>query len=585
MTHSSHAGMRRAVEELPQVLPAVRGDSVADRYLRQLERHGVQYLFGNAGTDFPPIIEAMSAGRTSIKPMLVPHENVAVAMAYGVTLATGVPQVVMVHVGIGTANALCGLFNASRQYVPMILTAGRTPVLERARLGARNNYINWAQEMFDQAGLVRELVKWDYELRDPAQAGALVDRAFAIAQSAPSGPVYLVLPREVLAADASEDGNTGCGIQDPIRPGLPSAGDLARCRGLIAKAERPLLITADAGRTHAGFVALTEFSQQQSIPVVQYRPRFLNLPCSASTHAGYDPHRWLAEADLILAVDIDVPWLPDIAEPASEAQIVHMGIDPLCVNYPVRGFRSSLSLQGDSAAILDALNAVEGYPSSRQVWLRKTAQATAAPALARSSPSDDISASTVLTQRLVSRCLAEAMDDTCILVNEYPFSLEELCFERAGQYYSHSPAGGLGWALGAAMGLRLAQPDRIVFAAVGDGSYMFGNPTPTHFVSQAQGLPFITVIYNNRRWAAVQRATLSVYPDGAAAARTEPVFATLEPAPDYECIVEACGGVGLRVTRADELPVALARAKELVRTEHRQVVINVLVHIDYNRSS
>ncbi|MGE4336554.1 MAG: thiamine pyrophosphate-binding protein, partial [Pigmentiphaga sp.] len=210
MTHSNHAGTCPASDENTPALPAVEGDSVADRYLQRLEKHGVQYLFGNAGTDFPPIIEAMSAGRTTIKPMLVPHENVAVAMAYGVTLATGVPQVVMVHVGIGTANALCGLFNASRQYVPMILTAGRTPVLEHAKLGARNNYINWAQEMFDQAGLVRELVKWDYELRDPAQVATVVDRAFAISQSAPSGPVYLVLPREVLAADAPADTNTGC---------------------------------------------------------------------------------------------------------------------------------------------------------------------------------------------------------------------------------------------------------------------------------------------------------------------------------------------------------------------------------------
>jgi len=555
-------------------LPAA---TVAERYLARLRSHGVRYLFGNAGTDFPPLIEALARGDTGIEPVLVPHENVAVAMAYGMTLATGEPQLVMVHVGLGTANALCGLFNAARQHVPMILTAGRTPVLEHGRLGARNNYINWAQEMFDQGAMVRELVKWDYELRDPAQVGAVVDRAFAAACSAPQGPVYLVRPREVLAAPAAPEPDGGLGRQAPVRAGRPPADDLATAVGWLDAARRPLIVTAGAGRTRAGFEALTALAAARSIPVVQYRPRFLSLPCSAPTHAGYDPAPLLCEADLVLVVDADVPWLPGGDIPAPSARVVQIGVDPLCLDYPMRGFRSELTLQGDTAAILAALQPAAGAPPADAHWL---AQATAG----RRGPAAAPSAAT-LSQRHVSRCIAEAMDADAVLVNEYTFTLEDLRQDEPGRYFAHSPAGGLGWALGAAMGIRLARPEALVFAAVGDGSYMFGNPTPAHYVSAARGLPFVTVIYNNRRWAAVHRATLSMYPDGAAAQRAEPPFATLEPSPDYERIVEASGGLGIRVTRAQELPGALERAVHAVRREGRQAVVNVLTDIGYGRTS
>jgi acetolactate synthase-1/2/3 large subunit len=191
----------------------------------------------------------------------------------------------------------------------------------------------------------------------------------------------------------------------------------------------------------------------------------------------------------------------------------------------------------------------------------------------------------MLNHRYVSQCVAALMDDDAVLFNEYPFTLEDLNANRSGQYYSHSPAGGLGWAMGASMGYRLMRPDALCIATVGDGTYMFGEPTPTHFVSRARNLPFITVIYNNRRYAAVHRATLSVYPEGDASRLEDPMFATLEPAPDYEKIVEASGGLGIRVERAEELPAALLRARDAVRIEGRQAVINVLTEISYGRTS
>src|SRR6202049_5351135 len=177
--------------------------SVAEAYLALLAERGVEYLFANAGTDFAPIVEAYAkaahSGLAVPKPLIATHENLAMSMAHGYAIASGKVPAVMVHVSVGTANALCGVFNAARENVPILFTAGRSPLTEEGMLGARDTYIHWAQEMFDQAGMLREIVKWDYELRNGTQLETVIDRALSIATTSPGGPAYLSLPREVLA--------------------------------------------------------------------------------------------------------------------------------------------------------------------------------------------------------------------------------------------------------------------------------------------------------------------------------------------------------------------------------------------------
>ena len=147
----------------------LEGTSVAEVYLALLKARGIDWLFANAGTDFAPIIEALvrggKAGLAMPEPVVVPHENAAVGMAHGYYLVTGRPQAVMVHVNVGMANALMGLLNAARDNVPIFFASGRTPPTESGRLGSRDLPIHWGQEMYDQAGMLREYVKWDYELR------------------------------------------------------------------------------------------------------------------------------------------------------------------------------------------------------------------------------------------------------------------------------------------------------------------------------------------------------------------------------------------------------------------------------------
>src|SRR5690606_28739644 len=178
--------------------------------LARLKAVGVDYIFANSGTDFPPIIEGLAeAAAKEIdlpQAVVVPHETAAMAMAHGYYLASGRSQAVIAHTNVGLANCAIGAINAAVERVPVLLFSGRTPTLEQGRFGARTVPIGWGQEMRDQTALVREASKWDYELRFPEQTAPLLDRAHAIANSMPKGPVYLSLPREVLCETTPTDG-------------------------------------------------------------------------------------------------------------------------------------------------------------------------------------------------------------------------------------------------------------------------------------------------------------------------------------------------------------------------------------------
>jgi acetolactate synthase-1/2/3 large subunit len=544
-----------------------------------LADRGIDFIFGNAGTDFPPLIEALSKARLGEAkapvPVTVPHENLAVAMAHGVYLATGRPQAVMLHVNVGTANALCALFNAARDNIPVLLAAGRTPWMEDGAMGARSVFIHWAQEMFDQAGMLREIVKWDYELRDPAQVEPAVDRALTLAMSEPRGPVYLTLPREVLAK-----GGGAFTYHSPARrqPSTSPAADpiaLARAAEWLAAAKRPLIITASFGRERDDVAALATLAERCALPVVGYRPRYMFLANDHPMHLGFEPEPYLADADVIVVLECDVPWIPKLHRVNPAAKVIHLGVDPLFQRYPMRSFPADLVISGAPGAILRGLAQAlgdGGNVAERRDWiaLRRAERMATREAARRRAANDG---------RLSAAALAVALDSVLrpddIVVSETNLPVGLMNLIRPGTYFGTSPAGGLGWGLGCALGLKLGAPERRIIAVVGDGSYMFGNPTPAHFVARAMGLPTLTIILNNRMWAAVRRATLGLYPDGAAARVNRAPLTYLEPSPDYERIVEASGGYGEKVARADGLCAALSRGLDAIE-RGQQAVLNVL---------
>ena len=265
-------------------------ENVAARYLSALTAHGVDALFVNAGTDFAPIVEAYArnkdvGGPTFPTPVVCAHENLAAGMAHGAYLVSGRPQAVMFHVSVGTANAVCAVANAARDHIPMLVTAGRSPILEHGAVGARDLSIHWPQEMFDQAGMVRELVKWDYELRDERQVGAVVDRALSVATAHPRGPVYLTLPREVLAAPAVGDvaAVAPTSVPDVVTPDPRAVRALA---ARLAAASFPVIVVTASGADRASVELLAECCSRFAIGVAEQAPRTLNVAHDHPCHLG-----------------------------------------------------------------------------------------------------------------------------------------------------------------------------------------------------------------------------------------------------------------------------------------------------------
>jgi len=570
---------------------AFKPETAAEAWLGLLAMRGIEYLFANGGTDFAPVVEAYAKGQKLgwklPQVVIVPHENMGIAMAHGYTMVTGRPQAMMVHVGVGTANALNGLINASRQNMPLLFSAGRTPLTESGSLpAARNNYIHWAQEHFDQGGMLREFMKWDYELRHAEQVETVIDRALAISTSEPQGPVYVTLPREVLASPFSTTVNSRAQQVAATAPAA-DAEALARAAKMLATAQHPLLITANGGRTLESARAIEHLAHALAVAVIHYRPRYLALSTEHPMHCGWDPHALLKEADVVLVVDCDVPWIPKEGGPRPEAKVIHIGADPLFARYPLRGFRTDLALTGAVAPTLEALwrAAQKEAPSVRAIENRRRSITELSDAIRKKARGGVEPTPNVITGKWLSACVNKLMDERTILINEYPTVLEEMVITEPGRYYGNSSAGGLGWGLGAALGAKLATPERTVICALGDGAYMFGNPTAGHYVSEAMHLPVLFVIANNARWAAVHRSTLATYPKGHAAATQQPPFATLEPSPRFEHVIQASGGHGERVTQPKQLMPALERALKVVKDEKRQALVNVQIEAGYVKTS
>ena len=558
-------------------------DNVAQAYLELLGDRGIKYFFGNAGTDFAPLVDGFarfaSEGRKFPKPVLVPHEFTAVSMAHGYAMVTGEPQVVMVHVNVGTSNGLTGIMNASRANIPVIFTAGRTPITEGEMKGGRNLQIHWAQESFDQASMVREYVKWDYELRNFAQVEKVVDRALNIAMSEPKGPVYLSLPREVLAEEHREFTYTPSGAQLYAQPG-PHPEAIRRAAELIRTARNPLVITSMLGKNPAAVEELVKLCESFALPVTMAISNlYLNFPTEHPLHLGFDPMKYLPQADLVIVIESDVPWFPTRAKPKPETPVIQIGIDPFFSRYPMRTFPVDVPVSSDPLAALIALRAAlspfradkakeieERFAriSGEHADQRKTWK-DAAEKLKKDRPID---------MEWLSHCVGRVRDRDTVLFNEYDLRTHQVPIQEPGTFFGSPMVSGLGWCFGAALGVKLARPDSVPIVCMGDGVYHFTVPTSCHFM--AQGLPVVAVIFNNQCWNAVKGSVADLYPQGWAMKNKDFFLCDLEPAPAYEKIVEAFGGYGERVEDPEDIVPALRRAVKAVKKEKRQALLNVI---------
>ena len=508
----------------------------------------------------------------------------ALSAAHAYAMVTGEPQAVIVHVDVGTQNLSGAVSNAMRGRVPVLIFAGAAPfTLEGELPGGRNEFIHWIQDVRDQRGILRNYVKYDNEIRTGRNVKQLVHRALQIARSEPAGPVYLVCPREVMeeplqpyAVDRAYFG--------PVAPVALAGQVTAEIATALASAQRPLVVTSYLGRDPAAVPQLVELCELLAIPVLESMAYHVNFPADHELHAGFQYHTVaqnpvLAQADVILAIDSDVPWITAVNRPSAGAAIYCVDVDPLKAqmnmwHVPARRFAAAsarVAVEQIARFVRDNQLADPDVVATRREAAARAHDQELAERAGREQPRSD----GTMTAEYLTACVRHLLaDEDALVLTEVVTNsrvvAEHLRPNRPGSVLHHGGAA-LGWAGGAAVGAKLAAPDRTVVCLVGDGCFLFGVPSSAQWVARRYGTPALTIIYDNRGWAAPKFSTLQVHPDGAAAA-TGDFNVSFEPEVDLPGVARAAGAYGVTVSGPGELPQVLKDALAVVHGGRSAVV-------------
>ena len=535
---------------------------------------GIEYLFCNLGTDHAPLIEEMAhwreQGRAFPKLILCPHENTAVHMAGGYAVATGRGQAVLVHVDAGTANAAMGLHNLCRTRIPVLLIAGRAPMSTFDGVtGGRDTYVHFIQEPFDQASVVRPYVKWEYNLAWPSMAHEVVSRAGAVMQSDPTGPVYLTLPREVLAApvDAASVGAYGHQNHLPVKAQGADPSAVRAIAEQLMRSDNPMLVTAYAGRNREAPALIEKLAVLCGMRVCEFNTIYMNIRRDSPYFAGYNPAAFTEQADFGLMVDVDVPWIPKTTRVNPNAYWAQLDVDAIKRDIPMWGFPLNARIEGDSARLIAQL--IEIIESSATPEFKTKAAARGLAFKTAHAQNRQKAASLAQAKGVVNAInphylcavMGQKIDLHDVVLNEAIRNtmavFEQIPREVPGSLMGLS-GGGLGFSAGTALGIKLAQADNRVIHFVGDGSFYFSNPSSVYAVANQYGLPILTVLLDNGGWSAVKESTLRMYPQGEAKS-TNQFASDLGYSTDFAAIAEAAGAHGERLTDPEQVEAAIER--------------------------
>lgn len=545
--------------------------TLGHRFLQVLKERQVEHFYANPGTEFTALMEAFSKEEPRVlpKPVLVPHENLAVHMAFGSYLASGLPQVVMTHALIGAANALSAVINASRMNIPLLFVAGRTPIQEFAEKGSRDRFHHWAQESYDQGALFREFTKWDYELRRPEQLEEVLGRAFSIMNTPPYGPVFLQLPRELLLQEFQPE-LVRTEFQIPSQLGVPSPGDLAKLVEMIHSAKAPMILTKTFGSHPKGVGPLEELAEELAIPVLAEHSHYYNLSWRHEMFCGFlqKAHPLYEMADLLICLDMDVPWVPNVNAPSPSAKVVHIGADPLFQKIPMRSHRGDFSLTVDLWETLDVLKKEllhKACPVKMTERRQKVAEVKKTE-LTSHTFGDTLSE--------VAKALGESLNDQCVIFNELNLPPGPLDLTYPGSYFRTGSASGLGWGIGAALGYALSQPNKVVISVVGDGAYYLGQPMAAHWFARKHGLKWITLLLNNEGMQSLYKAGTLHFSEFEKVEKNDSPLTSLAPSPHFSQLSQVFGLSGHKVESVKHLKEILPKVIQSTAKNSDQVLLD-----------
>jgi benzoylformate decarboxylase len=539
-------------------MPSISGKQALLQILRD---EGVEFIFGNPGTTELPLMDAL-VRETKIRYILTLHEGVAMSMADGYSQASGKLSMVNLHVSPGLGNAMGMLYDASKSGAAVLVTAG-----QHDQSFTATEPILWSE----LPPVAQPFVKWAGEVRRTSDLPRLVHRAAKIALSHPTGPVFLSLPVDVLNSDAEFT------LGSPSRVSRRMVGDrgaIEEVARLLAKAQRPLLILGD-GVAHADanneVVVLAE-ALGASV-VSECFAGVCSFPFQHPLHAGPMPRptprirQLLANHDVVLAICAPVFTL---ALPSDQAPIpdtvtmLHLDVDPWEIgkNYPV-----AVGIQGDPKAtvpeLTEALRRVGGEALGcaaiqRLEESRAVRRQTHAGLIQRAEAGAKNEAMSQLT---FAHAIAESLPADAVIVDESisissAGVLRQLLHCADAKSFFGPRGGGVGWGIPAALGVKLALPQRPVVALIGDGSALYswqGLWTAVH-----DDIAVVFVIVNNGCYRILKERALALQGNTAADGRY--IGMDLDnPSVDFIELARAMKVQGERIERAEALPAAIQR--------------------------
>ncbi|HXP93774.1 MAG TPA: thiamine pyrophosphate-requiring protein [Candidatus Binatia bacterium] len=555
----------------------IPADEVSDAIVASMALGGIDHLFFMSGSEIAfyqeAIAKAHAHGRPAPRLITMTHEHAGLNAALGYAAVSGKPAATACHVDAGTINYGGAIHTAWRSGLPVLMTAGGPPVAYPGSMrGARDRGGHiWMQQVYDQNGIVRQYTKWDHRLDYQDNPGLIVSRALQVAMSEPAGPVYLSLPREI--ASMHIDGArfptvAQLGVTRPVAPDEDTIREIAE---RLVNARNPYVIVSGSGRNPKTFPLLVELCELLGISVLNSIIRAYQ--CFPKNHPLYVGNGSLKDADAVLVLEANVPWMPAENDPPSDAYIAVVDVDPIRNRIPTFEFPANVRMNADAQRTIEALiAAAQGMLSNtdRSRIAERTARVGEATRTKREG----------LVQRALSKAkqtpidplfltyqIAEVLGDDCLIMEEVvgdAAPIDALLRSSKPQSYFKNPGSSGGWSTGAALGAKLAAPDRDVVALCGDGFYQYSVPNAAIWSAAHYKAPFMTVVYTNRSYSTGTNGVASMYPESyAAKAGFEGGY--FDPPVDFAMEARAAGAFGETVRDPAELAPALRRGLEQIR--------------------
>lgn len=547
----------------------------AEAFLEVLNANRVDSIFMNPGLDVAPIQAAISryiaAGKRTPKVVLCLHESIALSAAHGHYMVTGRPQVVLVHAELGTLQVGGSLFNAQWGRVPVILFTGQFTDTARK---------TWQKRAFDQGSIVRNSVKWEYVIKDRDNIHDVLQKAFEVACAEPCGPVYVTHNIGYMTEKVYKEkiAHTQRFPFSPLAP--PDLDKLGKVAGILARAEKPVIITGFTGRYPESVERLVDLAETLCAPVLS-GPQRMNFPTTHPLCAGIEkgggnrrPNPHISEADAVLALDFDMQYVPAREVPGPKAKIIHIGVDPTTQGRPLWGRKTDIFVKADSRSAIPALRAMIDKRLSeakrisfrkRFVELEKIHKKIRDTCRARAMKD---SKKRTISPDWLSRSIDEVVDEDAIVVSHVISHMESL-YEQISRTtpgtFLTCPGGSINWALGAALGAKVGAREKIVVSLMTDGGFVWGCPVAALWSATAYNAPFLSIIYDNQGYAAI-KGLLEILTGGKLSDKMAfDVGVHLTPPPDYAGIARSCGAYGRTVEDPADIIPSLKKGLAQVR--------------------